>query len=144
METPDLKPITQPTESSERNGKEHVPEDLESDPSLSDSSPSESDSSYDRKYRRSKSKGNDKEKKHQKHTKQNSSDLSLRDSDFSDKIDYRRKICNKNKSHWKKDPIKLCVKLMAKLLTTAYKSNIIKFKLDEYRIQRQIYFLTFV
>ena len=33
-----------------RNGKAHVPEGPESDPSLSDSSPIESDSSYDRKY----------------------------------------------------------------------------------------------
>ena len=33
---------------------------------------------------------------------------------------------------------------MEKLLTTAYKSNIIKFKLDEDPLQRRIYFLTFV
>ena len=33
---------------------------------------------------------------------------------------------------------------MAKLLTTAYKSKIIKFKLDEDPLQRRIYFLTFV
>ena len=33
---PDPKPLTRPTESLKRNGKEHVPEDLESDPSPSD------------------------------------------------------------------------------------------------------------
>ena len=32
---------------------------------------------------------------------------------------------------------------MVKLLTTAYKSKITKFKLDEDPIQRRIYFLTF-
>ena len=35
-------------------------------------------------------------------------------------------------------------KINGKLMTTVYKSNIIKFKLDEYPIHRQIYFLTFV
>ena len=33
---------------------------------------------------------------------------------------------------------------MANLLTKAYKSKIIKFKLDEDLLQRRIYFLTFV
>ena len=33
---------------------------------------------------------------------------------------------------------------MAKLLTTAYKSNIIKFKLDEEPLQHRIYLLTFI
>ena len=33
---------------------------------------------------------------------------------------------------------------MAKLLTTAYKSKVIKFKLDEDPLERKIYFLTFV
>ena len=111
---------------------------------MSDSSPSESDSSYDRKYRKSKSKVHDKEKNHQKHTKQDPSDLSLRDYDLSNKSDYRRKRCNKNKSHRKEDPIKLCAKLTEKLLTTAYKLNIIKLKLYEDPPQRRIYFPTFV
>ena len=31
-----------------------------------------------------------------------------------------------------------------KLMTTAYKSNVIRFKMDEDPLQRQIYFLTFV
>ena len=34
--------------------------------------------------------------------------------------------------------------LTAKLLTTAYKSKIIRFKLDENPLQRRIYFLTFI
>ena len=33
---------------------------------------------------------------------------------------------------------------MAKLLTTAYKSKIIRFKMDEDPLQSRIYFLTFV
>ena len=69
--------------------------------------------------------------------------MSLSNSDLSDDSDYRRKICKK-RSHSKKDPIKLCAKLTAKLLTTAYKLNIIKLKLDEYPLHRWIYFLTFV
>ena len=40
--------------------------------------------------------------------------------------------------------IKLCTRLTAKLLTTAYKSKRFKFKLDEDSLQRRIYFLTFV
>ena len=64
-------------------------------------------------------------------------------SDSSDYSDYRRNQ-RKNKSHREKDPIKLCARLTAKLLTTAYKSKIIKFKLDEDPLQRRIYFLTFV
>ena len=39
---------------------------------------------------------------------------------------------------------KLCTQLTAKLLTTAYKSKIINFKLNEDPLQYQIYFLTFV
>ena len=111
---------------------------------MSDSSSSESYLSDDRKYSKSKSKGHDKNKKRRKLTKQDSLDSSSGDSGFSEKSDYRRKRHNKNKSHQKKDPIKLCTKLTAKFLTTAYKSNIIKFKLDEDLLRSQIYFLTFV
>ena len=63
--------------------------------------------------------------------------------DSSDDSDYRRKQ-RKKKSHQKKDIIKLCARLMAKLLTTAYKSKIITIKMDEDLLQRRIYFLTFV
>ena len=42
----------------------------------------------------------------------------------------------------KQDAIKSYAKLTAKLLTTAYKSKIIKLKLDEDPLKRQIYFIT--
>ena len=42
------------------------------------------------------------------------------------------------------DLIKLCARLTEKFLKTAYKSNIIRFKINEDPFQRQIYFLTFV
>ena len=65
------------------------------------------------------------------------------DFDSFDDINYRRRRCKKKK-HPKKDPIKLCANLTAKFLTTAYKSKIVRFKMDEDPLQRQIYFLTFV
>ena len=72
------------------------------------------------------------------------SDLSLSDdSDLSNDSDYRRKL-HKKKSHQKEDPVKLCARLKSKLLTTAYKSKIIRFKMDEDPLQRRIYFLTIV
>ena len=46
--------------------------------------------------------------------------------------------------HCKKDPIKICETLTEKLLTTSYKSKIIRFKMDEDTLQRRIYLLTFV
>ena len=67
----------------------------------------------------------------------------MSDSGFSNDSDYRKKR-HKNKSHREKYPIKLCAHLTEKLLTTAYKSNIFRFKLDEDPLQRRIYFLTFV
>ena len=42
------------------------------------------------------------------------------------------------------DLLKLCARLKGKLLATAYKSKLIKFKLDEDPLQRRIYFLTFL
>ena len=54
--TPYPKPPTQPTESSKRTGREHVPEDLESDPSFLESSSCKSDFSDDSKCRKSISK----------------------------------------------------------------------------------------
>ena len=50
----------------------------------------------------------------------------------------------KNKKHRKKDPIRLCATLTAKFLTTAFKSKIIRFKMDEDPLQRRIYFLIFI
>ena len=40
--------------------------------------------------------------------------------------------------------MKLCTRLTKKFLTTPYKSNITRFKMDEDPLQRQKYFLTFV
>ena len=65
------------------------------------------------------------------------------DYDSFNASDYRRKRCKKKK-YWRNDPIKLCASLTAKLLTTAYKSKIIKFKMDDDPLQRWIYFVTFV
>ena len=50
----------------------------------------------------------------------------------------------KDQKRKKQDPKKLCVELTAKLLTTAYKPKVLRFKLDEYPLQHLIYFLTFV
>ena len=63
--------------------------------------------------------------------------------EFSDKSDYKDKRRNNKKSYWKNDPIKLCSKLTAKFLMTAYKTKIIKFKMDEDPLHIRIYFLTF-
>ena len=70
--------------------------------------------------------------------------LIVKKSDSSDGCYHRRKRRTNKKICQKKDSIKLCARLMAKLLTTAYKSTTMKFKLDEYLIQRLICFLTFV
>ena len=91
-----------------------------------------------------KKKKHNKKKKRRKDKKYDSSDPSLSDdSELSDDSDYRHKR-RKRKSNWEKDPIKLCARLTKKLLTTAYKSKIIRFKMDEDPLQRRINFLTFV
>ena len=107
--------------------------------------PSSSDSSEIlASHSRAKKKENTKKKKRHKHRKDDLSHPSSSDDcDSSDDSHYRRKKRN-NKKHRKKDPIKLCATLTAKVLTTAYKSKIIRFKLGEDPLQRQIYFLTFV
>ena len=95
-------------------------------------------------YSRAKKKKRKKKKKCRKHRKDDSSDPSSSDNyDSSDDSHYRRKQ-RKNKKHQEKDPIRLCANLTAKLLTTAYKSKIIRFKMDEDPLQRQIYFFTFI
>ena len=95
----------------------------------------------------SKKKENKKKKKLRKHRKDDSSDPSSSDdsddSDSSEDSHYRRRQCKKKK-HRKKYLIRLCANLTAKLLTTAYKSKIIRLKLDEDPLQRRIYFLTFI
>ena len=108
------------------------------EPSFSDLSET---SSSDSRANKKKSK---KKKKRPKHQKYDSSDPYLsNDSDSSDDSHYRRKR-RKKKKHRKKYPIKHCATLTAKLPTTAYKSNIIRFEMDEDPLQRRIYFLTFV
>ena len=122
-----------------KRSKKHEPEvNLDPDPSSSDSSDS---LSLDSRAKKKKSK---KKKKRCKHWKDDSSDPSSSDdSDSSDDSHYRRKR-RKDKKHREKDPIRLCANLTAKLLTTAYKSKIIRFKMDEDPLQRRINFLTFI
>ena len=85
-----------------------------------------------------------KKKKRCKHRKDDSSDPYLRDdSDSSDDGHYIRKQCN-NMTHKENNPIRICATLTSKLLTTAYKSKIIRFKMNEDLLQRRIYFLVFI
>ena len=134
---------TLPTDSSEQNGKAHIPEDPDPDPSSSDSSSNKSNLLNDRSSSKSIKNKRDEKKKRWKNKKQNLSDSLSSGSDFSYDSDHRRKQ-RKRKSHQKKDPIKLCSCLIGKLLTKVYKSKIIRFKLDEDPLQLRIYFLTFV
>ena len=132
-------PLTRSTDSS-KNEKRHEPEvnpDPEPSSSESSSDTCQSDSIENKKKL-------NKKKKRRKHQKYDSSDpSSIDDSDSSDDSNYRRKR-RKKKNHQKKYPIKLCAHLMATLPTTAYKSNIIRFRMDEDPLQRRIYFLTLV
>ena len=122
--------------STSKCGKHEPKVNSEPDPSPSDSS--YSSSSSDSAHKRKKSK---KKKNCRKHRKDDSSDLSSSDgsddSDSSEDSHYRRRR-RKNKKHREKDPIRLCATLTAKLLTTAFKSKIIRFKLDEDPLQRRI------
>ena len=93
---------------------------------------------------RAKKKKITKNKKRRKHRKDDLSDpSSSNDSDSSYDSHYRRNRRN-NKKHQEKDPIRLCATLTEKLPTTAYKSKIIRFKMDEDRLQLRIYFFTFI
>ena len=76
--------------------------------------------------------------------KQESSDSSLSESDSSEESDFKTKRRNKKKKYQEKkqEPIKLFTKLTGKLPTKAYKSKILKFKLDEDPLQCRIYFIT--
>ena len=123
-------------DSSKRSKKHETEVNLDPDPSSSDSSDSSSSDSAQKK------KKSNKKKKRRKHGKDDSSDPSSSDdSDSSDDSHYRRKR-RKDKKHWEKYPISLCATLTAKLLTTAYKSKIIRFKMDEDPLQRRIFFST--
>ena len=116
---------------------------MTSDPNPPPSDSSDSSSSDSEKKRK---KRKDK-KNHCKHRKDDSSDPSSSDDsddyDSSEDSHFRRRQL-KNKKHRKKDPIRLCATLTAKLLTAALKSKMIRFKLDEDPLQRRIYFLTFI
>ena len=124
---------------SSKHSENHEPEvNLDSEPFPCDSLESSSLDSRARKKKRT-----NKKKRH-KHQKDDSSDPSLSDYyDSSDDSRYRRKR-HKDKKHREKDQIRLCATLTAKLLTTAYKLKIIRFKMDEDPLQRRIYFLTFI
>ena len=109
---------------------------LDPDPSSSDSLDSSSSDSAPRR------KNSKKKKKRRKHRKYDSSyPSSSDDSDSSEDSHYRHKQ-RKDKKHQKKDAIKLCATLTEKLLTTAYKSKIIRFRLDEDPLQCRIYMLS--
>ena len=53
-------------------------------------------------------------------------------------------VSDAKKETSEKDPIRLCATLTEKFLTTAYKSKITRFKMDEDPLQLRIYFLTFI
>ena len=130
--------MTRSVHSPKRSKKHELEVNPDPEPSSSDSLESSSSDSRARKKKRTK------KKKRRKHRKDDSPDPSLSDdSDSSDDSHYRRKLC-KDKKHREKDPIRLCATLTAKMLTTAYKSKIIRFKMDEDPLQRRIYFLTFI
>ena len=82
-----------------------------------------------------------KRRRRQKYESDPSSSDDSDDSDSSDNSHFRRRrhVHTENR---KKDPIQLCANLTAKLLMTAFKSKMIRFKLDEDPLQRRIYFLT--
>ena len=123
--------------------EKHGPK-VKSYPDLPPSDSSDSSSSSDSKHKRKKSKN---KKKCHKHRKDDSSDPSSSDdsdgSDSSEDSHYRRRR-RKNKKPRRKESIRLCATLTAKLLTTAFKSKTIRFKLDEDPLQRRIYFLAFI
>ena len=88
---------------------------------------------------RGKKKKSTKKKNRRKHRKDDSSDpSSSNDSDSSDDSHYRRKR-HKRMKHRGKYPIKLCATLTGKVLATAYKSKIIRFKMEEDPLHCRIY-----
>ena len=144
--TPEPMPLTRPTEFPEQNGKWYVPGEPDTDPSSSDSSLKKSNSSDNSNSSKSKKKKHNKKKELQKDKKYDSPYPSLRDNYDSSHNSDNRRIRHKRKSNWEKYPIKLCagLRLTEKLPTTVYGLKIIKFKLNEGPLQRQIYFITFV
>ena len=79
------------------------------------------------------------------------SDSSFSESDDSSDDEYykiiqsakndKKKLCSKTCSN---EPIRKCANLTSKLLKSAYKSKVVKFKSDEYPLQPQVYFLSFM
>ena len=130
--------MNQSVNSSKHSKKHELEVHLDPDPSSSDSLDSSSSDSAPKK------KKSKKKKKRRKHRKDDSSDPSSSDDSDSSKGSHYRRKRRKDKKHRKEDPIRLCATLTEKLLTKAYKSKIIRFKLDEDPLQRQIYFLTFI
>ena len=113
---------------------------MKPDPEPSSSDLSEISSSDSR----AKKKKTTKKKKRRKHRKDDSSDPSSSNDSYSYYDSHYRRKRRNNKRHRKKDPIGLCETLTSKFLTTAYKSKITRFKMDEDPLQRQFYFLTFI
>ena len=131
-------PLTRSMDSSKHEERYKPEVNLDPEPSSSDLSEISSSDSRTKKKKRKK------KKKRRKHQKDDSSDPSSSDdSDSSDDSHYRRKRL-KDKKHWKKDPIKKCTTLAEMFLTTAYKSKIIRLKMDKDPLQSRIYLLTFV
>ena len=124
---------------SSKQSETHKPE-VSSDPESLSSDSSSSSSSESRAMKKKRTK----KKNRRKHWKDNSTDSSSSDdSDSSDDRHHRRKR-RKDKKHQEKDPIRLCATLTENLLTTAYKSKIIRFKMDEDPLQLRISLLTFI
>ena len=130
--------MTRSTDSS-KHIKKHEPE-VNPDPETSSSDLSESLSSDSRARKKKRTK----KKNRSKHQKDYSSDPSS--SDDYDSSDDSHYTCNrsKDKKYQKDDPIILCATLTGKFLTTAYKSKIIRFKMDEDPLQCRIYFFTII
>ena len=124
--TPEPTPLTQPTELPGKNGKAHVPDDPDPDPSFSDSS--------SKKKKRDKNKSVVNTRKMIRQTHHRSTILIRTTSVITDTNDIRGRATRKKYS------IKLCARLTEKFLTTAYKSKIIRFKMDEYPLQCRICF----
>ena len=132
MTTLNNNPLTRSTDNS-KHEERHKPEvNPDPEPSLSDLSET---SSSDSRAKKKKRKRNKNRRKHQKDDLSDPS--SSDDSDSSNASHYRRKR-RKNTKHQKNNPIEQCATLTAKLLTTAYKSKIIRFKMDEDPLQRRI------
>ena len=60
------------------------------------------------------------------------------------KVIIKARYAIKRRTIQKRGPIKLFTKLTAKFLTVSYKSNIMKFKLNEDPLHRRIYFFTLI